>query len=177
MKPFFPVLIAAVAAVAVAAPQAKAVEVKIPTTNISTPHSLQYNNSIITAPQAVVEQNAIELNRLEIVKAKTRLQIYVFKQRLTERLSVQLADALEKKQDSRARLIAMQLAPKFGFKDYKAFLAEVTSGKFPTVSASSESGTSKEVSTVKTATFKLQNAQLWDASIDRLQTQQIASAK
>jgi hypothetical protein len=157
------------------ATQAQAGESFPRTAVTSIPQSGQINNSGINDRSQTDRINTIELRRLAIDRANVRIKMYTVKQRLMKTLGAELADALEKKQYFRARLIAMQLAPKFGFKDYKLFLAEVTSNQFPTAAIGSSGATLQPATPINT-TVNPQTSQLWDAPVDRLQTQQIASS-
>ena len=167
----FLINLTAVSAIVSSNTQARASEISPPATVTSIPQGVQINNR-----QTVDRIDRIELGRLAIDQANTKMKGYAFKQRLMKTLGSELADALEKSQYFRARLIAMQLAPKFGFKDYKLFLTEVTSGKFPTAAIGNDE-IKTQPALLTSTTVNPQTSYLWDAPIDQLQTQQIASSK
>jgi hypothetical protein len=132
---------------------------------MATSSSQGSQNIVVTNRQATDRPDINELSRL-LATQNTRLRGYVFNQRLIKALGSELVDAVEKKQFVRARLLGMQLAPKFGYKDYKLFLAEITSNQFPTTA---------NVSSL--TTLIPQTVLLWDVPIDRQQTQKVATSK
>ena len=64
------------------------------------------------------------------IELTATLQKYRAEQEIINSLNIQLAEALENGKFDRARIIAISLAPKLGYADYRVFLQKVTGGKF-----------------------------------------------
>ena len=70
-----------------------------------------------------------EAAQSQAIRLNSELQKYKTEQEIVDYLSRQLADALEKNQLDRARIVAIVLAPKIGSPDYRALLKTVTNGR------------------------------------------------
>jgi hypothetical protein len=78
----------------------------------------------------IFQNNFTEKYQAESIKLTSELQKYRVEHEIIDYLSRQLADALENNKFDRARIIAINLAPKLGYSDYRIYLQKITSGKF-----------------------------------------------
>jgi hypothetical protein len=81
-------------------------------------------------------------NQGEAVKILSQTQQHRSEQEITNLLSQQLADAIERKQFERSRLIAITLAPRLGYKNYRDLLKDVCGDINPSCSPSRPSNSS-----------------------------------
>lgn len=70
-----------------------------------------------------------EAAQSQAIRLASELQKYKTEQEIIDYLSRQLAEALESNRLDRARIIAITLAPKLGYSDYRLLLRTVTSGR------------------------------------------------
>jgi hypothetical protein len=88
------------------------------------------NQSGVEGTAGVVWQfGSAEAAQSYSIRLNSELQKYKTEQEIIDYLSRQLADALEKNQFDRARIIAITLAPKLGYSSYKDLLNTVTNGR------------------------------------------------
>jgi hypothetical protein len=70
-----------------------------------------------------------EAAQSQAIRLTSELQKYKTEQEIIDYLSRQLADALESNRLDRARIIAITLAPKIGYSNYRLLLRTITSGR------------------------------------------------
>jgi hypothetical protein len=73
--------------------------------------------------------NSPELAQNQVNRTIAELQKYKTEYEIIDALSIQLANAIENSQFERARIIAIVLAPKVGYPDYRLYLQKITNGK------------------------------------------------
>jgi hypothetical protein len=78
----------------------------------------------------------ISLDRAETDRLAATAKRYQIKQQQTKQayidlLQRDLVTAIDLKQYTRARIIAIQLAPRLGYKDYRRYLSTISGGNFP----------------------------------------------
>jgi hypothetical protein len=86
-------------------------------------------NNIEGSAGVVWQFGSTEAAQSQAIRLTSELQKYKTEQEIIEYLSRQLADALENNRLDRARIIAITLAPKIGYSDYRVLLKTVTNGR------------------------------------------------
>lgn len=120
------------------------IPLSIPALNIPSCQGTCYSLSIQTSPGGAgiapstdlkfgisLDFDRTERDRLSAAATKVQAERKSASQQFIAGLKRELTDAIAQQRYERARILAIQLAPKLGYKDYRLYLLKISAGSFP----------------------------------------------
>ena len=120
------------------------IPLSIPALNLPSCPSTCYILSIQTSPGGAgiapstdlkfgisIEIDRTERDRLAAAATKAKAERKSASQQFIAGLERELTDAIAQQRYERARILAIQLAPRLGYKDYRLYLLKISAGSFP----------------------------------------------